>query len=348
MFGKIKRKIEEQLQAYVRALDRAYPIRKLSPHLYRNLKSFILSRGKRLRPVLFSLSYLGFARRPARGYASCAIAFELLHDFILIHDDIIDNSELRRGKPTLHKMFDTYINGFPHVKFTGKDISIIVGDLIYGLGIRAFMDIEEKPERKERALRKLLDASVYTGTGQFLELLSGLRPVGDVSKNDILRIYDLKTACYSFCAPLAIGAVLGGASAPVVKQLERCGLLLGRAFQVRDDILGLFGSEKEVGKSPLTDIRESKRTILIWHAFRHADQKTRSYLSNVLAKKDPGCRELEKIREIILAKGSLYYAGRVIEYLFSEAKAGLTRLPMKKRFKKLLTDYAEELLKFKI
>jgi geranylgeranyl diphosphate synthase type I len=348
MLGKIKRKIEEHLQSYVRGLDRVYPIRKLSPHLYRNLKAFILSRGKRLRPVLFALSYLGFARKPARNYASCAVAFELLHDFILVHDDIIDNSELRRGKPTLHKMFDSYIHGFPHVKFTGKDVSLIVGDLLYGLGIRAFMEIDEKRGRKEKALRKLLDTSVYTGTGQFLELLSGLKPVEGVSKNDILRIYDLKTACYSFCAPLSIGAVLAGAPAPSIRTLERCGLLLGRAFQVRDDILGLFGSEEEVGKSPLTDIRESKRTILIWHAFRHADRRTRSYLSDVLAKKNPGRKELEKAREIVLAKGSLYYAGRVIDYLLSEAKAGLARVPMKEKYRALLVGYAEELLKFKI
>ena len=107
---------------------------------------------------MFIIGYLSFAKKAARGLYTSALSIELLHDFMLVHDDIIDKSKTRRGKPSMHKMLDNHLAKFKNIKFSGQDLGIVVGDVMYAIAINAFLAINEDFTRKQRALKRFIEA----------------------------------------------------------------------------------------------------------------------------------------------------------------------------------------------
>ncbi len=334
MLYKIKNRVEESLKEYVNNSDKLHFMRRLSPYLYSNIKGFILRKGKRIRPILFVIGYLGFAKRSTRGLYMSAVSLELLHDFALIHDDIVDRSDLRRGLPSMHKMLDRRIATGWHERLNGEELAIIAGDILYAMAISAFLAIDEDRARKENALNLLTQSAVYTGSGEFVELLNRIKRIGKVSAEEIYRIYDLKTAYYTFSSPLAIGAMLAGAERDEVDKLFKYGRYLGRAFQIRDDILSLPD-----------DLRESKKTIMLWHLHRQASGKDRPRIERILNKEGLKKSEIVDIERRMRDLGSIDYSLGEIASLLKRARVLNGALGMDYRYKKILNDYAEELLK---
>jgi geranylgeranyl diphosphate synthase, type I len=310
----------------------------------RHIREFLLRKGKRIRPCLFVAGYLGFSGKNPCGLYRSAISLELLHDFMLVHDDIIDKSDTRRGKPSMHAMLNKFLTRYHNIKFSGQDLTIVIGDVIYALALHAFLSIKEKPQRKENALRKLIEAALYTGSGEFIELLYGATPINRIKKADIYKIYDLKTATYTFAAPLTIGATLAGAAESDLDKLFNYGIYMGRAFQIRDDIIGMFNEENETGKSNLSDLREAKKTLLIWYAYNNSAEKYRIIMRRILSGRDTGKRELLKMREIILASGALDFARRQISDSLRKAKKLIAASRMNKKYKALISGYSQEIL----
>jgi len=329
---------------FMQKLDKLYSLSKLSPLLYQAIKEFVLREGKRVRPTLFVTGYLGFAKKIAPQLYTSALSIELLHDFMLVHDDIIDKSDTRRGKPSLHKLFDNHLSGQKEGKFDGKDLAIVAGDVMYAMGLNAFLSIRENPVRKERAMRKLIEAAIYTGCGEFIELIYGLKDIDKITKEDIYKIYDYKTANYTFASPLAIGAILGGASESETKKLFQYGIYLGRAFQIKDDILGMFGDEKKIGKSTLTDLQESKKTILIWYAYKHCNKKSQMIIKKILSKDNANLGDLEKIREIITHSGAIDFARKEVSFSLKEAQDIIASSKIKPLYRAFLKSYSQEIL----
>jgi geranylgeranyl diphosphate synthase type I len=346
MLCEIKNKIEKNLQNYIRDLNKSYSLNRISPLLAQKLKDFVLRPGKRVRPVLFVLGYKAFAKKEAAGLYRSAISIELLHDFMLIHDDIIDKSDTRRGKPSMHKMFDAYLKDRQNIKFSGEDLSIVAGDIIYASAINCFLSVKEQAQRKEKALKKFIDAAFYTGCGEFIELLYGLKTIKKITQKDIYKIYDLKTACYTFASPLAIGAILAGAKRSQVNKIFQYGIYLGRAFQIKDDILGVFGDEEKIGKSIMTDLQEAKKTLLIWYAYNRANIKNKSRISEILSKANVKKGDLLNMRRIITDSGALDYAGREISRCIKKARRLNSSSSMKTKYKKLLYNYSLQILSF--
>ncbi|MDD5691986.1 MAG: polyprenyl synthetase family protein [Candidatus Omnitrophica bacterium] len=343
MFLKIKIGIEKELKDYGRQMDKLYSLRQLSPLLFKSIKEFILRPGKRIRPVLFCIGYLGFSPKAPPGLFRSALSLELLHDFMLVHDDIIDKSDTRRGKPSLHALLNRYLLPAKKAKFNGEDLGIVAGDVMYSMALDAFLSVKEDARRKEDTLRNLISAALYTGSGEFIELILGTKPIEKVTQEDIYKIYDHKTANYTFASPLSMGATLAGAKPEQVERLFSYGMLLGRAFQIKDDIIGVFGEEKDTGKSNLTDIKEAKRTLLIWHAFNHADKKERLIIKRIMEGKSAKKTQLLKIRRIIVNTGALAYAENQIKDLLSKANAKLNGLRMNKKYKEALKEMGSEL-----
>jgi len=345
MFLKIKIRVEKELSTYVRAMNKLYSLNRLSPLLFKSIKEFICRPGKRIRPVLFCIGYLGFSQKTPPGLFRSALSLELLHDFMLVHDDIIDKSDNRRGRPSMHALLNRYLRPNKKAKFTGEDLTIVAGDVMYAMALDAFLSVKEDMRRKEDTLKKLISAALYTGSGEFIELLLGIKPVEKVTREDIYKIYDYKTANYTFASPLAMGATLAGAKVNQIKRIFQYGLLLGRAFQIKDDIIGTFGEEKNTGKSNLTDIKEAKRTLLIWHAFNHAGKKDRLIIKRIMDGKLAKKAELIKIRRIIVNTGALAYAENQIKYLLSKADGKINGLKMDKRYKQALDNFSRKILK---
>jgi len=344
MFMKMKIRVEKELSAYVKSIDKLYSLNNLSPLLFNSIKEFICRPGKRIRPILFCIGYLGFSKKTPQGLYRSALSLELLHDFMLVHDDIIDKSDTRRGSPSMHALLNRSFGSNNKIKFNGEDLAIVVGDVMYAMGLDAFLSVKENLRRKEAALKKLISAALYTGSGEFIELLLGMKNLEKVTQEDIYKIYDYKTANYTFASPLTMGSTLAGAKTSQTKKLFSYGMLLGRAFQIKDDLIGSFGEEKDTGKSNLTDIKEAKRTLLIWYAFNHAGKIDRLAIKRIMQAQSSNNAGLLRIREIIIRSGALAYAEGQIKYLFSKARKQLHGLKMDARYKKALDSFSQKIL----
>lgn len=344
MLLKIKNRIERELSRYIRNSNKLYSLSSISGVLFKNIKEFVSREGKRIRPILFVIGYRGFAKKDAPGLYASAVSLELLHDFMLVHDDIIDKSQTRRGKPSMHARMNRYLKGYKNLKFNGQDLAIVVGDVMFAMAIHAFLSVNEDKRRKEMALRKLIEAAFYTGGGEFIELLYGIKDIEAINKNDIYKIYDLKTANYTFASPLAIGAVLAGATKEQVNRLVEYGTYLGRAFQIKDDILGVFGTEARIGKSTLTDLQEAKKTILIWYAYNHSNQKNKSVIKRILTKDSVIKADLLRMQKIIIESGALDYAKKEILIFIKRSQMLQRYLKMLPKYKSLLSEYSGKIL----
>jgi len=344
MFMKMKIRVEKELAAYVKTIDKLYSLNRLSPVLFKSIKEFICRPGKRVRPILFCIGYLGFSKKTPPGLYRSALSLELLHDFMLVHDDIIDKSDMRRGSPSMHALLNRHLSHSKNIKFNGKDLAIVIGDVMYAMGLDAFLAVKENLRRKENALRKLISAALYTGSGEFIELLLGIKTLEKVTQEDIYKIYDYKTANYTFASPLTMGSTLAGAKTNQTEKLFSYGLLLGRAFQIRDDIIGTFGEEKDTGKPNLSDIKEAKRTLLVWYAFNHGAKKDKFIMKQIMQGESSNNVELFKMRKIIIESGALAYAENQIKYLFSKARIQLHGLKMDARYKQALDNFSQKIL----
>ncbi len=325
--------------------NKLYQLKQLSPVLFKRIKEFICRDGKRVRPILFCLGYLGFSKKTPPGLYRSALSLELLHDFMLVHDDIIDKSDQRRGKPSMHALLNNYLNQNKKIKFNGQDLAIVVGDVMYAMALDAFLAVKENMLRKEMALRKLFLAGLYTGSGEFIELFLGIKPIEKVTQQDIYKIYDYKTANYTFASPLTMGATLAGAKPHQIKKLYAYGMLLGRAFQIRDDIIGTFGAVKDIGKSNFTDIQEAKRTLLVWYAYNHANKKDKLLIKRIMENKVTKNTELIKMRSIITHTGSLTYAQEQIKRLYTQALNQIQSLNMNQKYQQALDSFPQKILK---
>jgi geranylgeranyl diphosphate synthase type I len=142
-----------------------------------------------------------------------------------------------------------------------------------------------------------------------------------------------------------MGATLAGAKPEQIKKLYSYGMLLGRAFQIKDDIIGTFGTVKEIGKSNLTDIKEAKRTLLVWYAFNHAGKKDKLRIKRIMENKVTKDAELIKMRSIITDTGALAYAQKQIKYLYTQALDQIQSLNMNQKYKQTLNNFSKKILK---
>lgn len=196
-------------------------------------------------------------------------AFEMLHTAFLVHDDLIDGDTLRRGEPNLA---ETMRRGAIAVGSTpgraerwALASAVLAGDLALAQAHRMFAAADVAPQVRV-ALVDLLDETLLVSAGgELADTAYGLG-LAEPSLDEARHVSEAKTSMYSFRAPLRAGAILAGAPADVVTRLDEAGRLLGRAFQLVDDLLGVFGPERVTGKSSLSDLREGKRTPLLVHA----------------------------------------------------------------------------------
>ncbi|GGX24247.1 polyprenyl synthetase family protein [Streptomyces noursei] len=229
--------------------------------------------GKRLRPLLCVTGW-----HAADGHGDTipllrtAAAVEMFHAFCLIHDDIMDNSEMRHGRPTVHRHLaaDYGVGHSPEqARKLGADAALLVGDMALAWSDE-LLHTAGHPSTTLAALHDVIDLMreevIY---GQYLDLTSTGQATGDIEQ--ALQIILYKTAKYTVERPLHIGATLAGADQHLLDALSAFALPLGEAFQLRDDLIGAFGNEATSGKSCLDDLREGKPTVLIAHALKAAD-----------------------------------------------------------------------------
>ncbi len=338
MLDKLRKEIDTSLAAFLGQVKKEYRLQLVHPILYNSIREFSLRPGKRIRPLLLLLSYLGYSplnKKLSRAVYNASTCIEFLHNFMLIHDDIIDRSNLRRGKPTLHRVLRKTIPCADQDKL-GIDLAIIAGDIVYALAIDAFLSIDEEPRRKERALKYFIQTAAFTAMGEFVDTVQGVNQLKNIQEKDVFLNYSLKTARYTFDCPLVTGAILSGAKDGEINKLAAFGLLIGQAFQIQDDIIGIFETEKAIGKSILSDLDEKKKTLLIVHAARSLKGKKHATFIKIFNKPKKTMKDLETVKALLLETGSLTYALSALTSRVEKADKILGSLAMHTRYRTLI------------
>jgi geranylgeranyl diphosphate synthase type I len=347
MIDKIRQRIEISLVSFLERVKSDYKLHLVSPILFESIKDFTLREGKRIRPLLLILSYKGYAKHKksiSKDIYNASTCMEFLHNFMLIHDDIIDCSSLRRGKPTMHKLLAHAVKTDNPEKL-GSDLSIIAGDIVYALAIDAFLSINESLDRKERALKYFIQTAAFTAMGEFIDTLHGVESVDKIKEPDVYLNYTLKTARYTFDCPLVTGAILGGADKKEIKKISEFAILIGQAFQIQDDIIGIYETEKNIGKSILSDLAESKKTLLVCHAYEHLKGKKHEEFMNYFMKKSKNFDDLIAVRRIFIDSGSLDYSLNAIKTRIEKSQKILSRLKIIPTYRDLIGDSLLRLFK---
>lgn len=347
MIERIKKNIDVSLSNFLKCIKHEYQLHLVNPILFKSIQDFTLRRGKRIRPLLLILSYKGYSKNKvalSQKLYTASICIEFLHNFMLIHDDIIDRSDLRRGKPTMHRLLGKAVKT-KNKERLGYDLSIVAGDIVYAMAVDAFLSIDEAPRRKEAALKYFIQTAAFTAIGEFIDITHGVDKIANVTEKDVFLNYTLKTARYTFSCPLVMGAILAGANQNDIRKLSRLGILTGQAFQIQDDILGVFGSEKTIGKSVLSDIEEFKKTILICHAYRKLSPKRRAVFMRYFSKTKKSYHDLAVIREFLVESQSLAYSLKKMESLLGQARIILSHVKMKDPYRKLIADLLQSFFK---
>ncbi|WP_285748819.1 polyprenyl synthetase family protein [Lentzea sp. NBRC 105346] len=280
----------------------------------RELVDFMIAGGKRMRPAFCYWGWRGAGGAPdAPGIIVASAALELLHGCALIHDDIMDASDTRRGRPSMHRVFEALhrehgMRG--DAAHFGRAVAILLGDYCLMWCARMF-DSAGLPGGAAKALLDQMHTELMSG--QYLDLVE--QAMGTTTVARARRVILFKTAKYTVENPMRIGALLAGGSPALLRTYSRFALPIGEAFQLRDDILGVFGEPAETGKPSGDDLREGKRTVLVTLAREKAPAEVDALLG------DPD--GVERLQSLIVETGAL---AEVEELIAAHTVAALTAL----------------------
>ncbi len=288
--------------------------------LYEDLNEFVARKGKRIRPLLFILTHQLFNRDPVcdDDLIQSALALELFHAFILVHDDVIDRSDSRRGRPTLHKMVEERLVQFKDRARTGVNVSIVMGDLLFAMACEKLVTSGFDSRYKQKALAAFIQYVTDTGRGEMYDILHTARDIDRVKPRDIHRTYFLKTTKYSFECPMVIGAILAGATARQIRDLVKFARPIGLAFQIRNDLME-FERAEDAGKSLIDDLFEGKKTLLIRTAYDRLGKIDKLFLQTCFDAKRIKSDAVERIRHLVIKSGAFSKLSKQVESLFKEA-----------------------------
>lgn len=314
-----------------------------------SLSEVVLGPGKRLRPTFAWWGWRGAGGSPADPQARAVLrsvsSLELIHACALVHDDLMDDSTTRRGAPTVHVDFAARHraagwSGAPE-RF-GTATAILLGDiaLAWADDMLRSSDLWPDQMRRVHAVWQAMRTEVLAG--QYLDVLT--QASGDEAPEVALRIDRYKTAAYTVERPLHLGAAIAGAGTALVGAYRRFGADLGIAFQLRDDLLGMFGDPQITGKPAGDDLREGKRTLLLAYGLRAAEEKRQAGIVQLLrgAIGNPQVEEhtVMEIRELLIELGAVAEVERRIATLTSSALSSVVGLadPAGARLRELATQ----------
>lgn len=300
--------------------------------------------GKFLRATLIALGYNTLVNDDE--YSDLALALEVFQTSILIHDDIIDNAVVRRGKDTIPV---SYINSYNIIENTEEfkakrskfadSMAICIADM----GFYLAEELIVKGYKNNKYLADILsyyhNVAIRTCHGELIDVALPFKEEFNLNSSDleenIMEIYRLKTAWYSVVGPYCLGLTLGGASKELIKKCEEILINVGIAFQIKDDLLGIYGDENILGKSTNSDIEEYKQTLLYSYALKtEYKDELQKYYGKANIKDGP-----KKVKEIFEKCGSKRYAEKMMNKLFKESIDKLSSIDIDSEYKDILLGF---------
>jgi geranylgeranyl diphosphate synthase type I len=323
-------RIEKEIELYSEQLERS------TTHEYGELPrdvthvfcELLRRGGKRLRGIVAIQSYLMFGGKDEQTAVRLALAIEMLHAYILMVDDIQDRSSTRRGGPTAHVMLAGY-----HAEHGWHDDGAHIGmvlalnSLLIGAhtALNVLTDLDLSSDKKVAMIHSVNSHFITTAHGQTLDIFS---EVGiNVDTETVETVMRWKTAYYTFLNPLELGALAAGCSEHDRELLKEFSLHAGRAFQITDDIIGIFGNEEQTGKSIMSDVVEGKRTILMLFALDRVESSTKEFIESCLGNRHLTKDQFHELRQILISTGALVNAKRQAQLSVDKAISVLNSSP---------------------
>jgi geranylgeranyl diphosphate synthase, type I len=312
------------------------------PDLISKFKGFALN-GKLVRGCLVlafakMFSKNGFDEENA---LKAAAAIELAHSSLLIHDDIIDRDDLRRGSPSMHFQCEEYANEheFNNCRHFGLSLAICAGDIGFFMANELLSTINIPENNKSRLIKLFSSELCSVGLAEMQDIhFEYIKE--NVAEDDIINMYNYKTARYTFSLPMMMGAIIAESDVETVAKLAALGENLGVIFQIKDDYLGIFGDEKTLGKSVGIDIRDRKKTLYytLLISSSKEDEDELNILNNIFGKSDITEKDIRTVRKMIIDKGIKDNISSRINFLESKALRLIDALDIGDDSKKILRN----------
>lgn len=279
--------------------------------------------GKRFRPRMVMSAYQMLGGRDLGNAAEVGAAFELLHTALIVHDDVIDRDFIRRGVPNVSGRYRAIAEAAgaspDEARHVGFSAGVVAGDLALSNAYRLLERVEAAPATKRR-LGEILDEAVFAAAaGEFLDIETSLDPAMPPLEA-IVHMARLKTSVYSFEGPLQAGAVLAGAEEEVIVRLGDFGRDAGIAYQIADDLLGVFGNETRTGKTNWGDLREGKRTALMSYVSARPEWDS---ISSLVGRPSMSAADADYVRGILVDSGARDYSAHLASEYAARARTHL-------------------------
>lgn len=286
--------------------------------LFDATESISLAGGKRVRPYMAAVLYEAVTKKAPTNMMPF-FAIELFHVFLLIHDDITDGGNSRRGVPTLHRrMIDEQYDGNTHI---GHSQAMIMGDMVHSWCHELFDESEYDAEVRLEVKQLFSKMSEAVMIGQMIDVHLTMQE--STTRERIIEKMRLKTASYTFVYPLQIGIALGGGNKQLMEFAETFGTALGLAFQIQDDLLDILGDESVTGKTPMRDIVEGQPTLITQHVFESGSAEDKAILNQYL-KKSVSSDAVPILREMFVRSGAIAAARQEASEHFQAAETALS------------------------
>ncbi|ANP52352.1 geranylgeranyl diphosphate synthase type I [Streptomyces griseochromogenes] len=313
----VQRQVDAALEDFLAEKTRAAADRGHPPEVVQTVRDFLAAGGKRIRALL---CVVGWHAAGGDGDATSAVrvaaSLELFVAFALIHDDIMDDSASRRGRPAVHRVMRARLGEDERAERLGAGGALLVGNLALMWAQELLHTARLEPGR-QRLVHGLFDAMLEEVMyGQYLDVMGTGRGADDVEA--ALRIIHYKTATATIERPLQLGAAVAGAGEATMDVFTRLGLPLGEAFQLRDDLLDVFGSPGGACAPGLSDLREGKRTVLLALGLQRGDEVQRERLHHLVGRPDLGEREAADVRTILQDTGAREHTERMIAARYNQ------------------------------
>jgi len=314
--------------------------------IFDSMQEFCLRPGKRIRPLLVLWGYFAFRGEKSKIHSAIDVAasVEMMHAFLLIHDDIIDEAKLRRGEKSFHSVMNEAFSERTYNKNVGRDLAIVGGDLLYFLALELASQIQVSLKKKNKFLEYFSQCYTYTAEGQLYDTFASQLKQVEPGKNYSKNINLLKTSYYTIYYPILMGYSLTGKTSVNIQTIEKIAVPLGLAFQMRDDIISVFGKEGDTGKSNDSDIVEGKMTVLIEKTLETLSGDKKKRFEKMFFKQQKTKKDIKDIKEIIKKTGTLDVVKKEITKLLNQSKKRIESLNIQLVYKNIFYDLIDLLI----
>lgn len=301
-----------------------------------------LRSGKRLRPILAILGYQIAGGTDINKIINASISLEIFHNYLLIHDDIMDRDDFRHGGLNVSGVYTKQLSKIMPVheaKHHAMSFAINAGDILSGLCYESLIESGFEPQPILQTISLLSSTTFTVASGQQLDIIASFNK--SLSLEKLISIAKLKTADYSIIMPLQFGAILAGTDSEKLTAMQKYGESVGIAFQLTDDVLGMFGEKKTTGKPDISDLREGKQTVLMYYGMKFASVEDKNILKGAFGNQSADLKDLKNVRTILEHSGAKAKVTLMAQEYIDSAKSCIPTVTSNQEHIEILHEFAE-------